>query len=153
MELTNKIGTRQEVLGELLVKLADDFRLLDRVCICTCGLTQNQCHTLLLIAQGRDLSINDIASKMGLDVSTVSRNVDRLVEKGIVSRIENPEDRRAVCLSLTQEGKNYAYVLTNNASSWIERLTEGMTEAEMEEVIESLRGLLERIKKILSTCC
>jgi len=48
--------------------------------------------------------LQDIAEATGASMPSVSRAVDNLVRGGLVSRIEDPEDRRRRMLPLTPEG-------------------------------------------------
>lgn len=46
----------------------------------------------------------DISESTGASMPAVSRAVDGLVRKGLVSRVEDPEDRRRRLIALTDEG-------------------------------------------------
>jgi len=51
------------------------------------------------------LPVNTIGPKVYLTPGSISTAVDRLVERGLVSRVESPEDRRVRIVSLTPKGK------------------------------------------------
>src|SRR6201988_1368772 len=51
------------------------------------------------------LPVNTIGPKVFLTPGSISTAVDRLVERGLVSRVESPEDRRVRVVSLTPKGK------------------------------------------------
>jgi MarR family transcriptional regulator, 2-MHQ and catechol-resistance regulon repressor len=51
------------------------------------------------------LPVNAIGPKVFLTPGSISTAVDRLVERGLVSRVESPEDRRIRVVSLTPKGK------------------------------------------------
>ena len=51
------------------------------------------------------LPVNTIGPKVYLTPGSISTAVDRLVERGLVSRAESPEDRRIRVVSLTPRGK------------------------------------------------
>src|SRR5256714_15636795 len=51
------------------------------------------------------LPVNSIGPKVFLTPGSISVAVDRLVERGLVSRVESPEDRRVRVVSLTAKGK------------------------------------------------
>jgi len=46
-----------------------------------------------------------LAEKMGMTKGAISKLADRLVEKGLVERSSNPEDKRGLSLCLTPEGR------------------------------------------------
>ena len=51
------------------------------------------------------LPVNTIGPKVHLTPGSISTAVDRLVGRGLVSRVESPEDRRVRVVSLTSKGK------------------------------------------------
>ncbi len=51
------------------------------------------------------LPVNAIGPKVYLTPGSISVAVDRLVERGLVRRVESPEDRRVRVVSLTPKGK------------------------------------------------
>jgi DNA-binding MarR family transcriptional regulator len=48
--------------------------------------------------------LSDVANALGLDLSTVSRQVRNLEDAGLLSRTPDPDDRRAARLATTAEG-------------------------------------------------
>lgn len=71
---------------------------------CSLGINIPQCHTIMEIGLAKSLSVNALADKMNLDKSTVSRQVEKLVQEKIVDRIPSIEDRRRVDISLSSKG-------------------------------------------------
>ena len=51
------------------------------------------------------LPVNTIGPKVYLTPGSISVAVDRLLDRGLVSRVESPEDRRVRIVSLTSRGK------------------------------------------------
>ena len=56
--------------------------------------------------KGSECSMSELAERIQQSSATMTGIVDRLVEKGWVSRRRSEEDRRAVFVSLTSEGIN-----------------------------------------------
>ena len=83
-------------LRELLRILVRKTGILERGEATCCSITISQCHALVEIGRKENISVNQLAELLGLDKSTVSRAVDKLVVDGTVLREEHPEDRR-VC--------------------------------------------------------
>ncbi len=52
------------------------------------------------------VKVGDVATLTRTHVSSASRTVDALVEAGLVLREQDPTDRRAVVLSLTEAGRD-----------------------------------------------
>jgi DNA-binding MarR family transcriptional regulator len=51
------------------------------------------------------MRLSDLAAKVGLDASTVSRQIKQLEDKGIVERTPDPADGRASLVRLTETGR------------------------------------------------
>src|SRR5579862_1855517 len=65
-------------------------------------------HALMELASGHPLTLNELAARLHLQKSTVSRLVDQLVLRRWVDRITHPRDGRAVLLQLTNKGQQVA---------------------------------------------
>ena len=74
-----KIRLLREKLRQLERELDDRFRS-DSGC---CGLTLAQCHTLLEIGNKGEISLVELASRLSLDTSTLSRTINGLVILGL----------------------------------------------------------------------
>jgi DNA-binding MarR family transcriptional regulator len=66
--------------------------------------TFSQLKLLKMVAATGGYSVSNLAQFMGVSTAAASRAVDRLVKRGLLNREEAADDRRAVQLSLTQEG-------------------------------------------------
>lgn len=68
------------------------------------GLTLSAYRILSLVAEGNERS-SQIAGRLALARPTISNAVDQLVERGLLQRGTNPDDRRAVVLTVTEQGR------------------------------------------------
>ena len=69
------------------------------------GLTFTQLKLLNLIAHTEGHTVSDVAAFLGVSNAAASKGVDRLVRRGLLKREEAASDRRAVELSLSDEGR------------------------------------------------
>lgn len=60
---------------------------------------------LSMVAAFPDIRQGLAAEALGFDATTFGRYVDRLVREGLILRRVPEEDRRAVCLSVSEEGR------------------------------------------------
>lgn len=80
-----------------------------------------------------DCGPTDIARSFGVALTTISSATDRLAKRGLLERLRLSDDRRAVALRLTEQGKsctaaqNRAYMAM--FSTMLERLTPDEREA------------------------
>ena len=70
------------------------------------GVSMAQVKVLHLVGTERELHMSDIVHALGVSVSTVSEVVERLVERGYVTRHDDPQDRRQVVVALTDAGRD-----------------------------------------------
>jgi DNA-binding MarR family transcriptional regulator len=64
-----------------------------------------QLRALTVLQESAGANLNDLATAMGVTVSTTSRLVDRLVAAGLVDRKPSPQTRREISLALTPAGR------------------------------------------------
>src|SRR6202162_4988430 len=87
------------------------------------------------------LPVNTIGPIVDLTPGSISIAVDRLVEKGLVSRVESAEDRRVRIVALTPRGKDLIVSAFRKHSGQMERVFSELSPDE-------LRGLEAALKKI-----
>src|SRR6202047_387556 len=69
------------------------------------GLGDSDFRVLEVLLHKGPLPVNTIGPKVNLTPGSISVAVDRLFDKGLVSQVESPEDRRVRVVSLTTKGK------------------------------------------------
>jgi DNA-binding MarR family transcriptional regulator len=70
------------------------------------GLTIGKWKVLSMIGANAPLSAKELSKLTSLEPDKITRNVDALVERGLVVRREDPKDRRRVILTLSQKGRS-----------------------------------------------
>lgn len=58
-----------------------------------------------LVEDGPELRVSELAERLGVEAPGVTRKVARLVEEGYVTRLPDPDDRRACRIHLTRKGR------------------------------------------------
>src|SRR5258707_13718057 len=87
------------------------------------------------------LPVNTIGPKVYLTPGSISVAIDRLLDRGLVSRVESPQDRRVRIVSLTSKGKELiAPIFRKHAPA----IRTGIADASPKE----LRTLEPTLKKI-----
>ncbi len=89
-----------------------------------CGVGYIMSHVLLELEDGDGCALKDLQAALGIDKAALSRSVDFLVKDGLVSRKPNPEDRRAVVLTLTAAGRKRVADLNARMNGQYRRLFE-----------------------------
>src|SRR3954449_10977795 len=72
------------------------------------GLASQEGHLLSYLRGYAPCPIAEVVTVFGLRGSTATAVLDRMEERGLITRTPNPDDRRSFLLSLTPEGKRVA---------------------------------------------
>jgi DNA-binding MarR family transcriptional regulator len=105
------------------------------------GITSTQASILFMVASGKCLVAADLARDYGIDASAVTRLIDRLEKRGLLTRVRSSEDRRVVRLALTQEGYELAERMPDIFNGVIDKLLAGFTPEE----VGFLKSMLRRV--------
>jgi DNA-binding MarR family transcriptional regulator len=110
-------ASEQQELISCLERVQDSFERRALSTIST-PLTMQQLKVLTMIAIDPDRATgHELAAQLQVSVATMSGLVDRLVEHGMVSREEDPSDRRVRRLSVTMEGSATIRSLLSSAGT------------------------------------
>jgi MarR family transcriptional regulator for hemolysin len=106
------------------------------------GLSQATGLPVLLIGRlGNGVRPGVLADALGLEPSSVVRVVDHLIESGLLERHDDPLDRRAKILQLTDEGKNTAALMEQALIPFRRKLFGDFSQAEVETTLRVVAGL------------
>jgi DNA-binding MarR family transcriptional regulator len=108
-------------------------------------------HILFEVRRIGNPSMQRVAEELGMDVTTFSRQVKSLEEKGLISKHMSPEDRRVNILGLTQNGLHVLTNIDNYMTQKIEHIFSSLTLFERETVTRSLGLLNEAV--VRTGCC
>ena len=105
------------------------------------GLGLSDFGVLELLLQKGPLPVNTIGPMVDLTPGSISIAVERLVAKGLVSRVESAEDRRVRIVTLTPHGKELIVSAFRKHSDQIKRVFSELN-------AEELRALEVALKKV-----
>jgi MarR family 2-MHQ and catechol resistance regulon transcriptional repressor len=105
------------------------------------GLGLSDFGVLEVLLHKGPLPVNTIGPIVDLTAGSISTAVDRLVEKGLVSRVESAEDRRVRIVALTPSGKELIAGAFRKHSGQMKRVFSELSP-------EELRGLETALKKV-----
>lgn len=92
------------------------------------------------------MGVKALAEAMGIDSSTVTRQVAPLVDTGLVKRTSHPEDGRAVVLALSPRGRGRLEEVRDSRRRLMAQVTDDWTAQER----EVFTGLLARFNTALA---
>jgi DNA-binding MarR family transcriptional regulator len=133
-ELANAVLTASRVLiGVSAASLAD---VEDAV-------TLTQFRTLVVLDGRGETNLNGLAEQLGVNSSTAMRMVDRLLAAGLVTRQDNPANRREVILALSPAGAALVGQVTDRRRAEITRIVRRMRPAQRDGLVRALSAFAD----------
>ncbi len=107
-----------------------------------------QGRILFVLWKNNPMSISEISRETSLAKNTVSIIVDGMVQKGILERNINPDNRRQTIISLTEYAKNLQERYEQVSQEMNHLFYQGFTEEEREMFEQYLERILDTLAKI-----
>jgi DNA-binding MarR family transcriptional regulator len=131
-----------ESVGYLLSRVKSTMaNLITQRSMAELGITSQQGSILFMVASGKCLLAAELAREYGIDASAVTRLIDRLEKRGLLTRVRSNEDRRVVRLALTPEGHAIAARMPGIFNGVLDNLLGGFTPEE----VGFLKSMLRRV--------
>jgi len=110
---------------------------------CCAHVTLAQCLVLLEIDESGQLTMSQLASRLRLDVSTLSRTIEALVQRGVVERLRQDQDRRVIHIRLTSEGHAVCRSIHKEQDGLYVRIFESIPPSRRQTVIKNFEILTQ----------
>ena len=108
-------------------------------------LTQQQFHYLQVIVRMKNPTLTELADELGLTKPTVTVLVNRLVEKGYITRVKSDEDRRSIHLIINKKGAKVNSLREIAHNRIAEKIKSGFSETETVIFSELLKKLVRYV--------
>jgi DNA-binding MarR family transcriptional regulator len=95
-----------------------------------------------------DCAVGDISDRFDITNAAASQLVDKLVQSGLIQREEDPKDRRAKLLNLTDKGKELIQQGIEDRYRWVNQLTTKLTADDRAKVVEALQIMTQAAKEL-----
>lgn len=105
--------------------------------------TLPQFRTLVILDGYGEVNLNRLAELLAVNSSTAMRMIDRLLTARLVTRRENPANRREVLLALSRRGSTVVQKVTDRRRKDIARIVQAMPVGQRSDLIAALRAFAE----------
>lgn len=102
--------------------------------------TLPQFRTLVVLDGHGEINLNRLAVLLAVNSSTAMRMIDRLLASGLVTRRENPANRREVLLALSRSGSTVVKKVTQRRRKEIARIVQAMPIDQWSDLVAALRS-------------
>ncbi len=129
------------------------FALAERADVSCCGLTVAQAATLEALGRLGAQRPGALGESLGITASTLSRNLARLEEAGLVRRESDPEDGRAQRVALTAAGRQAAAEVERQEQEFALAVLDLVPAARRAALVAALGDLLAAVRQATERCC
>jgi MarR family 2-MHQ and catechol resistance regulon transcriptional repressor len=112
------------------------------------GIDDTDFRILEVLLNKGPLPVNTIGPKVFLTPGSISVAIDRLLDRGLVSRVESPEDRRVRIVSLTPKGKELIAPIFRKHSAEIRKVFADASAKELRTFETTLKKIGKRAESL-----
>jgi DNA-binding MarR family transcriptional regulator len=114
------------------------------------GLSMAQFSILLQLHHKGACGMSEVSERFEITPAAASQLVEKLVQGSFISRYEDPHDRRAKVLDITDKGRKLLQQGIEERYRWMEQLSERLTDEERVRTSEAL-DILTRVAQDLES--
>ncbi|HRC62149.1 MAG: MarR family transcriptional regulator [Dehalococcoidia bacterium] len=108
------------------------------------GITFPQLRILFRVRMHPDIDLRTLADGLAISPSAASQQVDKLVERGLLWRTEDPQDRRRLRLQLTPQAEEAVGEYSRTVTEYISAILARLSQKDLKE-LHRLLGTLEEL--------
>ncbi|MGP3959485.1 MarR family winged helix-turn-helix transcriptional regulator [Nonomuraea sp. 3N208] len=139
-DLIRRITETQRDLGRLFAQ--------HRSSLFDSNLTMRQFRVIMLLSAEGSASGQELAAGLGVGLGTVTGIVDRLIAQGLVSRREDPHDRRVRRVELTTAGASLVADINDTGAGQLRRIMEHLdteTLRNLDQATRAIRAVADKL--------
>lgn len=111
------------------------------------GISPEQWSLLFRVVEKSGLTQKELSDSTYKDQANITRSIDRLIQKGLMKRVPNAQDRRSFNLFPTEEAAVLVDKVIPISKAHNEHLTEGLTTKEAEMLKALLKKVYQNLEK------
>jgi DNA-binding MarR family transcriptional regulator len=112
------------------------------------GLSMPQFGILMQLHYRGNCGVSDISDRFDITNAAASQLVDKLVQGRLIQREEDPHDRRAKLLNLTDKGRELIQKGIEERYRWVDQLAGKLSADEREKVTEALNVMTQAAREL-----
>ena len=112
------------------------------------GLSMPQFGILMQLHYRHNCGVSDIGERFDITNAAASQLVEKLVQSRLIQREEDPSDRRAKLLNLTDKGRNLIQRGLEGRYRWVDQVAGKLSAEEREKVSEALKIMSQAAEEL-----
>ncbi len=110
------------------------------------GLTASELPIIIYVLKHEGVSQEEMAQFLSIDKAAIARAVDTLLEKGLVQKEKDEQDRRANKITVTEVGKKIEFALNQRLLYWTQYLTKDIEEKDVDTMYRVLNIMVDKLE-------
>ena len=112
------------------------------------GFSMSHIGALFHIHHEGKCGVTELGNHLDVTSAAASQMLDRLVQKELILRTEDPKDRRGKQIVLTTKGNQVLEDGIRARQRWLDDLTETLSDAEKESITAALHTLIDKARHL-----
>ena len=112
------------------------------------SLSRSMLGTLHFLRHHGNAGVSDLGEHLGVSNAASSQMVERLVEEGLLERVEDQEDRRMKKISLTDKGVAVLKDSITARLDWIEDLAQELNPEEKDQITTAIQIMIDKVREL-----
>jgi len=151
--MTSEETRQAEQLRASVRALVRRFALAERADVSCCGLTVAQAATLEALGRLGPQRLGALGECLGITASTLTRNLARLEDAGLVRREADPQDGRAQRVALSAAGRKAAAEVERQEQGFALSVLALVPDERRGALVTALGDLLAAVRQATERCC
>ncbi len=112
------------------------------------GLSMPQFFTMMQVHHRGHCGMSDLSEHMDVTIAATSQLVEKLVQNGLLTRTEDPDDRRAKFVALSPKGKEIIEKGFNERHQWVDEWENSLTADEKMKIADAFDRMIRATTKL-----
>lgn len=112
------------------------------------GFSMSHIGALFHIHHEGKCGVTELGNHLDVTSAAASQMLDRLLQKELILRTEDPDDRRGKQIVLTDKGNRVLEEGIRARQSWLDDLTKTLSDSEKEAITAALNILIEKSRSL-----
>lgn len=112
------------------------------------NLTASELAFIISLFKKDGISQEELSTRLAIDKAATANALRSLENKGYVSRMRNPQDRRANIIIVTEYARRMEDGIRHQLVNWTNFLTEGIDEDSVKTMFEVLEKMVKKVESI-----
>lgn len=114
------------------------------------GIDMALADALSVLVQNGPMRMGELAEALHITPATTTRNVDCLVDKGLVERVKAVDDLRSILVSVTEQGQSRYEVLSNRIGDGLDEILGEFDEDEQQQLAQLLERFVVAVDRYVA---